>query len=88
MSDTIVTNDNGTTIVHTEEHNTVITVDQAPKTIITGIMGPPGSSKISDAKDVDLAALSSGSVLVYNPNTSKWVATIDLNQQHMDGGQF
>jgi hypothetical protein len=29
-----------------------------------------------------------GSVLVYNSTQEKWVSTLDLNKQNMDGGSF
>lgn len=77
-----------TSVVVTQEHNTVVTVDQAPKTIVTGMMGPPGSARLSDAQDVDTSALGLGSLLVYNPAVSKWVATNTLEQQIFEGGQF
>lgn len=88
MNDVIVTDAHNTVIVGTQEQTTVVTVDQAPRTIVTGMMGPSGSSRLSDAHDVDLSDLNSGSLLVYNPTVSKWVATLTLDQQYMDGGHF
>lgn len=77
-----------TNVVVTQEHNTVVTVDQAPRTIVTGMMGPPGSARLSESQDVDVSALGLGSLLVYNTATSKWVATNTLEQQVFEGGQF
>lgn len=88
MTEIVVTDLHNTVVVGTQQQATVVTVDQAPKTIVTGMMGPPGSARLSEAQDVDASDLTSGSLLVYNPLVAKWVATIDLNQQHMDGGQF
>lgn len=89
MTDVIVTDVHNTVIVGTQQQTTVVTVDTAPRTIVTGMMGPSGSSaKLSDAHDVDVTDLSSGSLLVYNPTVSKWVATLTLDQQYMDGGHF
>ena len=88
MTDIVVTDAHSTVLYGNQTTQSVVTSDQQPKTIVTGIMGPRGVTTISGADDVDLAGVSSGSLLVYNPVTSRWVATIDLNQQHMDGGQF
>lgn len=88
MTDIVVTDAHNTVITGTQEQTTVVTVDNAPRTIVTGMMGPAGSARLNDAQDVDVTALGLGSLLVYNPAVAKWVATIELNQQHMDGGQF
>lgn len=53
-----------------------------------GIQGPAGPNTINTASDVDATALSDGSVLVYATTTSKWTATLNLNKQTLDGGEF
>ena len=88
MTEIVVTDVHSTVIYGEHATQAVVVSDQAPKTIVTGIMGPRGTTTLSGAEDVDISGIGSGSLLVYNPVTSKWVATIDLNQQHMDGGQF
>lgn len=87
MTNVVVTEDGNRAVV-TDIHTTVVTVQEAPRTIVTGMMGPAGSAKLSDAQDLDLSALGSGSLLVYNPNTQKWVATTILSQQIFESGQF
>jgi len=77
-----------TDVVVTEAHNTVLTVSQAPKIIVTGMMGPPGSAEISKSNDIDVSNLVSGSCLVYNAVTNKWVATKVLENQIFESGQY
>lgn len=88
MTDVISTDKHSTVVIGTQEQTTVITVDKAPRTIVTGMMGPPGTSNLSDAKDVDISSLTDGSLLVYNPTVAKWVATNLLDRQYLDGGHF
>lgn len=77
-----------TTTVVTNKGNTVVIREESPKTIVTGIMGPPGKDTVAALEDVDLAQLTSGSILVYNSQTQKWVSTTLLNQQTVDSGQY
>ena len=56
-----------------------------------GLQGPPGASgttTISSATDIDMSNLSDGSMLVYNDITEKWHATLLLEQQIIDSGQY
>lgn len=58
-----------------------------------GIQGPSATDTLQSAKlrqigDVDSTNLVNGSLLVYNPNTEKWVTQTLLDQQTMDGGAF
>lgn len=88
MTSTVVVEKDNTVVIQTEKHNTVVVKTETPKTIVTGIMGPPGKSTISGLEDVDTTTLSSGSILVYNPLTEKWISTTLLNQQVLDSGQY
>ncbi len=54
----------------------------------TGPTGPAGPNTLNTAADVDVTSLSDGSVLVYAASTSKWTATLNLNSQTLDGGEF
>lgn len=83
--------------VVTEKHNTVVTSVNTPATItrepggrvvVTGIMGPPGSSTIAGLMDTNLTTLVNGSVLVYSSATQKWTSTTTLEDQYMNGGAF
>lgn len=69
-----------------------IKVNQGTSQVVSvGIQGPAGASgisNISQAGDVDITTLSDGSVLVYETNSSKWVATTRLEKQTVDCGQF
>ena len=58
-----------------------------------GIQGPSATDNLSKAKlkdigDVDSTLLATGSLLVYNPNTEKWVTQTLLDSQTLDGGAF
>lgn len=43
---------------------------------------------LEEFTNIDTTNLSDGSVLVYNDIKTDWVATTDLNQQNVDGGEF
>ena len=38
--------------------------------------------------DVDTTSKINGSLLIYNSSTSKWTASIDLENQNINGGSF
>jgi len=89
MTETVVTSSSNTSII-TEQVNTNVVVDneKQPTVIVTGVMGPRGATQIADSSQFDLTELGSGSVLVYNAVTEKWVATNLLDQQIVESGQF
>jgi hypothetical protein len=43
---------------------------------------------LEEFTNIDTTNLNDGSVLVYNDVKTDWVATRDLNQQNVDGGEF
>lgn len=89
MTDVVVTSAGNTTVISQPVTQTVVTQESRVTTIVTGQLGPPGTSRnIGDLLDVDTSTLSAGSVLVYNTNTSKWTSTTLLNQQQVDCGEF
>ena len=45
-----------------------------------------GSFALSGLPDVDVANITQGSVLVYETSTNKWTATLDLEEQNINGG--
>jgi hypothetical protein len=78
-----------TQAIVTSNNNTVVVDNTATQTVIvTGLMGPPGSTTIDGMADTDVTNLTSGSLLVYNTQTAKWTSTTLLNQQYVDCGQF
>lgn len=89
MTDVVVTSPSNTAII-TEQDSSTVLVDQEkqPTVIVTGIMGPRGATQIADSSQFDLTQLGSGSTLVYNATTQKWVATNLLDQQIVESGQF
>lgn len=55
----------------------------------TGPQGPQGpSAAISTASDVDISTIKTGSLLIYNQNTAKWVSDTTLSAQYVDAGEF
>lgn len=59
---------------------------------VQGVQGPVGptgpTATISTASDVDVSTLTSGSLLIYNQNTGKWVSNTLLAAQVVDAGEF
>ena len=47
-----------------------------------------GSLNLSGLPDVDITNLTDGSVLVYEISTNKWTATLDLEEQNINGGSY
>ena len=85
-----------TEIVVTEVNNTVVIVRKEPavvssqsqtKIVVGGMIGPHVTT-LKGLSDLDITNLTGGSLLVYNAGTEKWTATIELNQQVVDSGQF
>lgn len=87
MTQTVVTEKNNTVVTSV---NTPATITREPggRVVVTGIMGPPGASAISQLGDINLTTLLNGSVLVYNSGTQKWTSTTTLEDQYMNGGAF
>jgi hypothetical protein len=46
------------------------------------------SRKLSDLIDVDVSTKTDGSILIYNENQSKFVASTLLEKQEINGGHF
>ena len=85
-----------TEIIVTEVNNTVVIVRKEPavvssqsqtKIVVGGMIGPHITT-LKGLSDLDLTNLTGGSLLVYNAGTEKWTATLELNQQVVDAGQF
>lgn len=47
-----------------------------------------GASSIQGLNDVDVSSLTNGSVLVYSSGSTRWVATLDLEEQNINGGSY
>lgn len=88
MTNTVVTDAHNTVIVGNASRDTVVIVDTKPKTIVTGMMGPSGTAKLSSAQDINFSGLQNGSMLIYNSTTEMWDATNTLAIQIIDCGQF
>jgi hypothetical protein len=46
------------------------------------------TNTIENMADVDLQQLSDGAILIYKNNTAKWTASVNLDAQNMEGGEF
>lgn len=54
-----------------------------------GIQGASGTKvNLEYANNVDASNLENGSILIYNNNSSIWVASRHLEAQDMDAGEF
>ena len=49
---------------------------------------PAPAQNLENLTNVDSTELETGSVIVYNTNTSKWKTTRELNNQSIDCGEF
>lgn len=93
MTTEVITSTIYNTIVVGEGNDTIIVESPSQSYVIVtpGEQGPPGPAGIeyiSDAKDVDIAALNEGSLLVYSSQSQKWVATNQLQNQSIESGQY
>jgi Flp pilus assembly CpaE family ATPase len=73
------------------ETQVVVSQPETREVIVTGLLGPKGdrgASTIAELEDVNLTSLTSGSVLVYDTNSQKWISKTLLNQQQVDCGEF
>lgn len=75
------------TIIISDSETIVVSEDTA-QLVVTGIMGPPGSTSISGMTDVDKTELTDGATLVYKADTAIWKATNKLDNQILEAGQF
>ena len=46
------------------------------------------SGRLELLNDVDITAKTNGSVLVYSSSTGKWTASLDLEEQNINGGSY
>lgn len=77
-----------TQTVVVDTNQTVVVQDPQTKIIVTGIMGPRGTTNIQELDNVDISNLQNGSLLVYSTAATKWKATTTLDNQTLEAGQF
>lgn len=75
------------TVVVTSLERVVETVDR-PTVVVTGMIGPRGTTKLNENIDVDATNLVNGATLVYSDSIQKWQATNLLENQIINGGFF
>lgn len=72
----------------------VVVGKSRPISTSLGVQGPPGPpgtpgpNTISTATDIDMTNVQDGALLIYNANTSKFAADINLESQIIEGGHF
>lgn len=70
------------------DSETVVVSQDTGVVVVTGIMGPPGASSLSELSDVDKTQLVNGATLVYSASNAIWKATNKLDNQILEAGQF
>lgn len=70
--------------------DTTATIEQDFITTATVNTVSSSGTTASNLDDVDTTTngLQTGSLLIYNSSTSKWVSQIELNSQDITGGQY
>jgi hypothetical protein len=85
----VTTNTGATKTIVTEKNNTVVVDNKQSVVVLTGLMAPPtGITTLQGMTNVDTTTLVTGSVLVYNTTSQKWVATTTFDAQNMEGGYY
>jgi hypothetical protein len=77
-----------TQTVVVDTNQTVVVQDSQTTTVVTGIMGPRGTTTVQELDDVDLSNVRNGSLLIYSTAASKWQASTLLDNQTLEAGQF
>ena len=54
----------------------------------TNLVNPTTVTSLSDIGNTNTTNLQNGSILVFNTETNKWIATIHLNNQDVEAGEF
>jgi hypothetical protein len=80
--ESVVVSSTEVVVIETDTSNTVTTGT------LLGAGTGDGISSISQAIDVDITQLSTGSILVYNAMNAQWKATKLLQEQTIECGQF
>jgi hypothetical protein len=80
--------DNPLEKVLVSEQEVVVVSSDSTSVVVTGIMGPPGFTSITNASDIDKTGLTDGATLVYKAETAIWRATNKLDNQILEAGQF
>lgn len=66
-----------------------ISVTVKPKqTVLVNQSGLISAKKLSDLTDVDVSTKSDGSLLIYDENEQKFLASTLLEKQNINGGHF
>lgn len=80
--ESVVVSSTEVVVIETDTSNTVTTGT------LLGAGTGEGVSSISQAVDVDITQLTTGSILVYNAMNAQWKATRLLQEQTIECGQF
>ena len=78
-----------TEVVVVSSNQTVIVDNNKPTVVLSGQMGPPGVSRLSYLDDVDTTQnLEQDSILMYDPNSSKWRPNKKIENHLVNAGFF
>ena len=91
ISDTetaVISQDANQQTISVSDTETIVVSQDTGYVVVTGIMGPPGSSSLSGLTDIDRTQLVNGATLVYDSNSAIWKATNKLDNQILEAGQF
>lgn len=80
--ESVVVSSTEVVVVETDTSNTVTTGT------LLGAGTGSGTGSISQAIDVDVTELTTGSILIYNAINARWKATLLLQEQTIECGQF
>lgn len=81
-----MTNSLNVTVRQSQNRNNVIV--KPKQTVMVNQAGVVATRKLSDLLDVDVSAKEDGSLLIYDVNQEKFVASRLLDKQEMNGGHF
>lgn len=86
MTEIVIVYDNTSTDVVFEDNTA--TVDTTSQEVLVPIATGESNRDLETLQNVDATNLQTGSLLIYNTNTAKWMADINLTAQNMDAGEF
>jgi glucose/arabinose dehydrogenase len=81
-----MTNSLNVTVRQSQNRNNVIV--KPKQTVMVNQAGVVAARRLSDLLDVDVSAKEDGSLLIYDVNQEKFVASRLLDKQEMNGGHF
>lgn len=75
-------------VVRPKQSDLINVIVEAKKTVLVNQSGLVARNKLSELSDVDVSNKQDGSLLIYDETQGKWVASILLEKQIINGGTF